>query len=144
MESGRVIMTVEIGKMVQQMVDEQRASYARIIAKTTREMYKRAELAERLSTIGIEVNASNIRWGYHEIPIDEKQLPKLRTVFSQVKLSNEKEVHDADKKLVQVFLDVGEDTCGIKFYVVRKLPKDAKCKIRTETTRSKVLVCELS
>jgi hypothetical protein len=120
--------------------------------KTMREV---AETADKLRAAGFEVNVC-LEYAYRvtlhlgdmsgkKAERDEvaRKLNLVRRVFGARLVENEKEPYgDGKKHLVKVFMQPhGNDKVRVSF--VRKLPRGSKCRIVTQKTSYRTVVCDL-
>lgn len=84
------------------------------------------------------------RYG-RKVEVQASDLPKLRTVFPQVKDTGEYSVENAEENTVRVWLDLGignrADSWSVNVYYVKRLPPEARCKIERRYEPIDTVVC---
>lgn len=85
-------------------------------------------------------------WG-EDVHCDPEDLPTVHAIFGQCKAKGGDDVFDvfdAERGLIKVPLDVGDNPTHFRFWLIKELPADAKCKIVTtvETVRNSYVSCE--
>jgi hypothetical protein len=112
-----------------------------------KKLNKRFDDCRLLVTAGLllpDAMSDFLKWIYgYEQEASQENLVQLRALFGEIKVTEEKEIHSAENNTVRVYLSIGDGYSGPRWYVVRQLEENSRCKIETRSYSDTQLVCSV-